>query len=279
MKSIIRTLLVLCVISTAAYAQLPDVVINEINFNSSPDADAEDWLEIFNRTNSDIDISGWVLKDSNDDNEFIIPANTTLAAGDYLVLITDSSAFRGNHPNVVKFIGTVDFKFSNGGELLRLYDDSATLIDQVEYDDEGDWPTASDGEGPTLELIDPDKDNDDASNWAASTGNGTPGEANSRLITSAEDQIFTPQDFVLNQNYPNPFNPKTVIGYQLAVSSPVSLKVFDMLGREVAVLVNEFKSAGTHTIEFNAANIPSGIYIYQLSTRNVSLTRKMTLLK
>ncbi len=272
-------MLVLCVISTAAYAQLPDVVINEINFNSPPDADAEDWLEIFNRTDSDINISGWVLKDSNDDNEFIIPSSTTLAAGAYLVLVTDSSAFRGNHPNVVQFIGTVDFNFSNGGELLRLYDDSATLVDQVEYDDEGDWPTEADGDGPTLELIDPDENNDDASNWAASTGNGTPGEANSRLISSSEDETIFPDEFILSQNYPNPFNPSTVISYQLAVNSKVQLAVYDMLGREVAVLINGLKSAGTHTVEFNATNIPSGIYIYKLETENISLTRRMTLIK
>ena len=279
MKSIIRTLLVLCVISTAAYAQLPDVVINEINFNSSPDADTEDWLEIFNRTGSDIDISGWVLKDSNDDNEFLIPSNTILASGTYLVLVNDSAAFSSVHSNVTNFIGSVDFNFSNGGELLRLYDDSATLIDQVEYDDEDDWPTESDGEGPTLELINPDEDNDNASNWAASTGNGTPGEANSRLVSSSENDPFSPEDFILNQNYPNPFNPNTVISYQLSANSRVDLRVFDMLGREVAVLVNEFKSAGTHSVEFSASNIPSGIYIYKLDTGTKSLTRKMTLLK
>lgn len=279
MKNIIRTLLVLCLISTAAIAQLPDVIINEINFNSAPDADTEDWLEIYNRTSSAIDISGWVLKDSNDDNEFIIPSNTILSADAYLVLVNDSAAFSAVHSSITNFVGTVDFNFSNGGELLRLYDDAATLIDQVEYDDEGDWPTASDGDGPTLELINPDEDNDSASNWAASTGNGTPGQPNSRLVTSIDEEDALLQDFALHQNYPNPFNPSTMIRFELPVNSQVSLKVYDMLGREVAVLMNAFKSAGTYTLEFNADNIPSGIYIYKLNTANLSLTRKMTLLK
>ncbi len=89
----------------------------------------------------------------------------------------------------------------------------------------------------------------------------------------------TPSGFRLDQNYPNPFNPSTVISYQLAVNSMVQLKVFDTLGREVAALVDGFKSAGKHTIEFKGDNIPSGVYIYKLDTEHTSLTKSMTLIK
>lgn len=88
-----------------------------------------------------------------------------------------------------------------------------------------------------------------------------------------------PKSAVLYKNYPNPFNPSTVISYQLAVNSLVSLRVFDTLGREVAALVDGYKNAGKHKIEFNADNIPSSVYIYKLDTDNSSLTRKMTLIK
>jgi hypothetical protein len=70
----------------------------------------------------------------------------------------------------------------------------------------------------------------------------------------------TPREFSLSQNYPNPFNPSTVISYQVASFGKVSLKVHDLLGREVATLVNEVKAAGSYTVTFNAANMPSGVY-------------------
>ena len=79
-----------------------------------------------------------------------------------------------------------------------------------------------------------------------------------------------PSQFALEQNYPNPFNPSTVISYQLPVSSRVSLKIFDLLGREVADLVNEIRSAGSYKAQWNAANMPSGVYFYRLQVGNHS---------
>ena len=89
-----------------------------------------------------------------------------------------------------------------------------------------------------------------------------------------------PQVYALQQNYPNPFNPVTNIKFSLPKSSLVTLKVFDMLGREVANLVkNENLAAGNYTFDFNAANIPSGIYFYKLTAGDFSDVRKMTLIK
>lgn len=87
------------------------------------------------------------------------------------------------------------------------------------------------------------------------------------------------QDFVLHQNYPNPFNPNTVIGYQLPVTGVVTLKVFDVLGTEIAVLVNEHKPAGRHQVEFNAEGLSSGVHFYTITAGNFSQTRKMILIR
>jgi hypothetical protein len=84
---------------------------------------------------------------------------------------------------------------------------------------------------------------------------------------------------MLLQNYPNPFNPTTKIRYSVLQSSNIILKVFDILGREVATIVNEEKPDGEYEVEFNAANLPSGIYFYQLSAGNFVETKKMVLLK
>lgn len=86
-------------------------------------------------------------------------------------------------------------------------------------------------------------------------------------------------EYALRQNYPNPFNPETNISYTLADVATVSLKVFTVTGEEVATLVNETQSAGSFTVSFNAAALPSGLYFYRLDAGNFTSTRKMLLLK
>jgi hypothetical protein len=86
-------------------------------------------------------------------------------------------------------------------------------------------------------------------------------------------------DYELNQNYPNPFNPTTTINYSIKTGGEVTLKVYDMLGTEVASLVNERQEAGNYTVEFNATDFPSGIYFYTLISGNFMDTKKLILLK
>jgi hypothetical protein len=93
----------------------------------------------------------------------------------------------------------------------------------------------------------------------------------------------TPDQYNLNQNYPNPFNPSTVISYQIPKSSYVTLRVYDLLGREVASLVNEYEQAGSYNIKFNTEsmkrNLTSGIYFYTLKAGNFTSTKKLVLMK
>ena len=98
-------------------------------------------------------------------------------------------------------------------------------------------------------------------------------------VVDVEDDVSTPLNFQLNQNYPNPFNPSTVISWQLAVYRKVSLKVYDVLGNEVAILVNEEKPAGNYKIDFKGNNLASGIYFYTLRAGSFVQSRKMILLK
>ena len=88
-----------------------------------------------------------------------------------------------------------------------------------------------------------------------------------------------PRSIELHQNYPNPFNPVTVIGYRLPVRSEVTLEVFDVTGRRVAVLVDGPQQSGVHQVTFDASNVASGIYFYRLETGEQTLTQKMTLIK
>lgn len=106
-------------------------------------------------------------------------------------------------------------------------------------------------------------------NW--NYGNGLP--------TSIDQLEILATDYFLAQNYPNPFNPTTTIRYSIPEDSHVSLKVFDVLGKEVAVLVNQEQKAGIYTSNFDASNLTSGIYFYTLTANNFTATKKLMLVK
>jgi len=102
----------------------------------------------------------------------------------------------------------------------------------------------------------------------------------SSIITGVNDnKEAIPKKFELSQNYPNPFNPTTRIEYSISSKQFVTLKVYDILGREVTTLVNEEKSAGSYEVTFNAGNLASGVYIYTIKAGAFYQTKKLILLK
>ncbi|MEW6509300.1 MAG: T9SS type A sorting domain-containing protein [Bacteroidota bacterium] len=104
---------------------------------------------------------------------------------------------------------------------------------------------------------------------------------NEQAISLAKENEVAPlpHSFSLDQNYPNPFNPSTRITYSLPEANFVTLKIYDILGREVVTLANEVKPAGKHEVEFNASELPSGTYVYKLTAGNYQTIRKMLLIK
>lgn len=101
----------------------------------------------------------------------------------------------------------------------------------------------------------------------------------SSVGVESKDNEVQPAGYVLAQNFPNPFNPSTIIKYQLKESVFVSLKVYDILGKEVAVLVNDIQTAGEHKLNFNAMSLTSGMYIYRLQAGSYIECRKMMLIR
>ncbi len=102
---------------------------------------------------------------------------------------------------------------------------------------------------------------------------------NTLNVTGVKQNSVVPASFSLSQNYPNPFNPSTIIGFTVPTAGNYSLKVYNMLGQEVASLVNGQLSAGAYKINFNASNLASGVYIYRLSGNKVNISNKMMLMK
>jgi hypothetical protein len=100
------------------------------------------------------------------------------------------------------------------------------------------------------------------------------------IVTEVESEIGNvPGIYTLSQNYPNPFNPNTTIRYQIPVRNLVTLKLYDILGREIITLVNEEKAAGSYEINWNASTLSSGVYFYQLKAGEFVSTKKMILIK
>jgi len=98
-------------------------------------------------------------------------------------------------------------------------------------------------------------------------------------LVAEESNLSSPVEYSLTQNYPNPFNPSTIIKYSIPEAGNVQLKVYDIIGNEVATLVNEIKTPGSYEIQFNAAELSTGVYIYSLRAGNFVQTKKMILMK
>jgi len=113
----------------------------------------------------------------------------------------------------------------------------------------------------------------------AGTGNGIWRRALTELVTSVDNEPTQPTEFILEQNYPNPFNPSTKISWQSPVGSQQILKVFDVLGNEIATLVDEYKPAGSYEVEFDGSRLASGIYFYKLQAGEYTAVKKMLLIK
>ena len=131
---------------------------------------------------------------------------------------------------------------------------------------------SNNGASVTVEASDPNPPNNGVINaeWY---------DWNLSYLSDVEQISGLPSDFSLSQNYPNPFNPTTKIEYSIPEESFVQLKVYDILGNEVAKVVNQEQNAGTYKADFNAENLASGFYIAKLQAGNYTKSVKMTLLK
>ena len=234
------------------------LVINEINYNSDGGFDPGDWVEFYNPHPYPLDISGWVFKDEDDAHEYEFPAGTVIGQEGYLVLAGDTAAFDSLFPDVDNYLGPMGFGLSGNGELIRLYDNEGTLIDTVLYDDEDPWPTEPDGDGATLELINPAWDNALAESWAASELYGTPGKENGNYV-KVPDPVATPD--ISCQVIPNPFRSNAIFRIRSEeILSNASIEVFDLYGRKV----KEINGIQSNYIPLSGQGLNAGIYIYRI---------------
>ncbi|MEJ2052722.1 MAG: CotH kinase family protein [Calditrichaceae bacterium] len=258
----------------------PDLVINEINYKSSPEFDSGDWIEVYNRKGSGLDLSGWVFMDETHKPSYVFQTGFSMPSGSYLVLCNDTGEFTTQYPDVENYYGDMEYGLSGSGEALYLYTDTGFLVDSLTYNDKAPWPVEADGSGSSLELVNPKVDNSHAVNWKASIGHGTPGKINSNYIVNVGDtDTLIPEKFALHPNFPNPFNPVTHIKFSIKRPAVTNLTIYNALGEKVVVLLDEFKTAGNYQVEFDAHNFASGIYFYRLQSGSNIRVKKMLLIK
>lgn len=261
-----------------------DPVINEINYKSSPLFDTEDWIELYNPLDTMQSLAGWRVTGNNTASFLEFDSTIQIPAKGYVVVCRDTAKFRALQSENLLVTGNLPFGLSSSQELIMLQDAAGVVRDSVRYYSASPWVQEPNGTGATLSLINPQSDNAMADSWKSSKKYGTPGRLNDVYTDARGEENVQPTEFELSQNYPNPFNPTTTIMYTIPqisgiFSAPTTLRVFDILGREVATLVNEVKSAGTYEVEFNAIGLPSGIYLYRLQSGNTTIVKKMVLLR
>jgi hypothetical protein len=199
------------------------IVINEINYKSSDNFDAGDWVELYNPNTTSVDLSGWQLKDDDDSHVYSIPSGTQIETDGYIVLVKNASDFSGVFPNITNYIGEIDFGFGNS-DAVRLYDASGVLQDEVTYQSESPWPNCADETGYTLELITPDLDNALPQSWNCINLHGSPNAVNSNSLSLEEDLLTA------IKIYPNPTQNTLYIS---GVSNQFKIKVFTLTGQHI----------------------------------------------
>ena len=169
---------VVWVVPLAIAGSPTDIVINEIMYNPPDDGtgDELEYVELYNRGDEDVDIGGWQFTDGI---EFTFPAWTVIEANGYLVVCSDPTATVEKYL-IFNVIGPFGGRLDNKGDRIAISDDSPDpmLIDEVEYKTGEEWPSEADGDGPSLELVNPSVDNNIGGYWRASyppEDNGTPG--------------------------------------------------------------------------------------------------------
>ncbi len=252
------------------------VVFNEINYNSSVENDAGDWVELFNWGRNDLDISGWTFKDDDNLHQFVIPQNTILKSDEYLVLCRNEDNFILSHPDVQNYLAEFDFGLSSSGDQIRLFDNLGQLVDQVTFGTESPWPEEPNGTGMTLELRNYSNDNLLAESWKASLDIfGTPGRINS--ITTESKVVENINSLQTLKIYPNPFTNQTRIEVNIQNLKPVSVEIYSLQGKLVYM-----KKTPDNYIIWNGKtnegqNLHAGVYVCKVKCGSEVLVSKLVL--
>jgi hypothetical protein len=228
------------------------VVINEINYNSSDAFNPSDWIELYNSQPTSIDLSNWQIKDDNDNHVFVIPEGTQIEGNDYLVIVKNEMNFVSVFPNI-PYVGELSFGFGQT-DAIRLFNPWDKLMDEVYYTSEQPWPSCANGTGNTLELVSPDLDNSLPESWNCINTYGSPKAINDTSNSGEASGVII---------YPNPVQN---ILYVKGNSEAYSIEIYSLIGQLVKTVSN--------ANEIDVSLLSQGIYLIRIRNENISTTQR-----
>jgi hypothetical protein len=265
-----------------------DLKITEIHYHpldgDSVDGSEYEFVELKNIGAAPINLSQAHFVDGI---TYTFPSGTIIDPNKFIVLASNRQEFN-NRYRFLPF-GEYSGQLDNGGERITLLNAEGDTIFAVRYNDRAPWPESPDSLGYSLvtKEVNPTGDLNDPSNWRASYAiHGSPGRDDLASTSVGTPTSELPTSFVLHQNYPNPFNPATKILYTLRSNGRVRLSVYNLLGQEVAVLVDGIQNQGLHEAVLSGTGLSSGVYFYRLSVMPLArpsaggvITKKMALVR
>ena len=256
------------------------IVITEVMANPASVSDSYgEWFEIFNTTDSTIDMHGWSIKDLDGDEHQLLSDETTIPIlpGEYFILAKNGDESQNGGVNVDYVYN--GYSLSNSDDEVILLDASGAIVDEVHYSN--GWPFSS---GVAMELHNPLEDNSLIQNWYASTisyGNGDTGSPGIPFdgTLDIEKVLLNPSSFDLVSLYPNPFNPEVTIQVKVYEEGILNIDVFNLSGQRVKTLINGTFRAGSYSFNWDSSRSPSGMYFFKLTNGKTVVVRKALLLK
>ena len=263
-------------------------VLNEILYDPTGGNTGNQKIEIKNIGNATADIGGWWFC-----NRFAytqLPDGVTIPSGGIIVIHVGSS---GTNTSTDIFLSSMSSLNVNASDVSlyinNTFTSSSSIHDFVQWGSGGNgresvavsagiW-TAGDfvpdvAEGHSIEY---DGEGNSSSDWFDQPV-PTIGQENG-IVTSVSEEIALPEGFALSQNYPNPFNPVTTIDFTVGHDSFVKLTIFDIAGRKIDVLLNDYTNSGSHSIEWDATRFASGVYFYTFEAEGIRTTKKLLYMK
>lgn len=262
-----------------------DVVINEISYNNNGNSDPGDWVELSNIGETDIDISGWKMTDSDPSHQYIFQPRTILRAKGHLVLSNDLTQIKSVFPGLTNLYGPFSFGLSNSQDAVKIYSDEGQLIDEVNYRNAAPWKTGDMNELWSIELKNPSLDNGSGANWSLSVNHGTPGMRNAAYLPDAVEEfpVAESPDPVI-RNFPNPFSDGTYLEFELNKPGKYQISIYDMYGRSLKTFSGGDQLSIAHTIYWDGKDeagqlIAPGVYLYRLEANGRNTITRMVKVK
>jgi len=258
------------------------IIISEIMPNPSSVSDSYgEWFEIYNTTDSIININGWAIRDNQNDYHTIDNGLTSILIhpGQFFVMAinSDNNINGGLYPDYEYD----NLYFSNSEDGIVLLDASGAIIDEVHYS--SGWAFQS---GVSMELHDFTIDNNASINWSEATLNygdgdlGSPGTNYDGTLVSSDDDIQLPSEIILSHPYPNPFNPLTTIDIAINVKQYCTINMVNINGEIIDIIFQGEIYPGNHQFKWDAKHRSSGIYFINLISNGISIkTEKVILVK